>query len=77
MKKKLFTIALALFTTLGAHAQFEKDKAYVGASLSGIDLSYKEQRSLTLVCKPTQDISLLTIGCLWANSAATSLRATT
>ncbi|WP_444302686.1 hypothetical protein, partial [Leyella stercorea] len=48
MKKKLFTIALALFTTLGAHAQFEKDKAYVGASLSGIDLSYNGAKKLNL-----------------------------
>ena len=28
MRKKLMAIALALLTTLGAHAQFEKDKAY-------------------------------------------------
>ncbi|MCI7021745.1 MAG: hypothetical protein MR901_04955, partial [Prevotella sp.] len=48
MKKKLMTIALALLTTLGAHAQFEKDKAYVGASLTGLDLSYNGTKKLNL-----------------------------
>lgn len=48
MKKKLMTIALALLTTLGAHAQFEKDKAYVGASLTGLDLSYNGTKRLNL-----------------------------
>jgi len=39
MKKIVFVIA-AMLVSLASHAQFEAGKAYVGASLSGIDLSY-------------------------------------
>lgn len=33
-------MALALLTATGAYAQFEKGKAYVGASLTGLNMSY-------------------------------------
>lgn len=33
-------VLIALTMTLGASAQFEKEKKYIGASLSGLDLSY-------------------------------------
>lgn len=39
MKKILFILVL-LTTALSAHAQFEKGKKYVGASFSGLGLSY-------------------------------------
>jgi len=39
MKKTILAI-LALAMTLGANAQFEQGKAYLGASLTGLDLSY-------------------------------------
>lgn len=64
MKKKLMTIALALLTTLGAHAQFEKDKAYVGASLTGLDLSYNGTKKLNLGLQETPATSLCRTGCL-------------
>lgn len=41
----LFT---ALLLTLTASAQFEKDKTYLGASLSGLDLSYNGDKNLTI-----------------------------
>ena len=40
MKKKILTLAIALLATLTASAQFEEDKNYIGASLSGLNLSY-------------------------------------
>lgn len=39
MKKITFIIA-AMLVSLASHAQFEQGKTYVGASLSGFDLSY-------------------------------------
>lgn len=48
MKKRLLTLVLALSAALGANAQFEKDKVYVGASLTGIDLSYSGTQKLHL-----------------------------
>ncbi len=38
--KKLLTIALLFLVTMGAQAQFEKGTKFVGASLSGLELSY-------------------------------------
>ena len=38
----------ALFMTVTANAQFEADKVYVGASLSGIDLHYNGNDKLNL-----------------------------
>ena len=39
MKKITFLFA-ALLMSLASHAQFEADKAYIGASLTNLDLSY-------------------------------------
>lgn len=38
--KKIIVLFAALLLTISASAQFEKKKAYIGASLSGLDLSY-------------------------------------
>lgn len=38
--KKFFLIIAVFVTTLQAHAQFEVGKAYLGASLSGLNLKY-------------------------------------
>ena len=40
MKKKLYLVVMAMMLAVAAHAQFEKDKKYLGASLSGFNLSY-------------------------------------
>ena len=40
MRKKIFTMAVALFTALTANAQFEKGKVYVGGSLTGFNMKY-------------------------------------
>ena len=40
MKKKIVLFVTAVMMSLAAHAQFESGKLYVGASLSGFDLSY-------------------------------------
>ncbi len=45
MKKLLFLVAM-LTTTLVANAQFESGKKYVGASLTGLDLSYNDNTEL-------------------------------
>ena len=37
--KKIFVLLVVLATALTANAQFEKGKAYLGASLSGFDIS--------------------------------------
>lgn len=46
--KKIIMLFAALMLTLSANAQFEKDKIYVGASLSGLDLSYNGKNDLHL-----------------------------
>jgi hypothetical protein len=46
--KKIIMLFAALLLTLTASAQFEKDKVYVGASLSGLDLSYNGSQDLHL-----------------------------
>lgn len=38
--KKLVFLFIAFFSAVSSHAQFEQGKYYVGASLSGVDLSY-------------------------------------
>ena len=38
--KKIALVIAAMMVSLASHAQFEAGKAYVGASLSGLDLSY-------------------------------------
>lgn len=40
MRKKLLIAVMALMVCIAGHAQFEKGKYYVGASMSGIGLSY-------------------------------------
>ena len=40
MKKKLYLVVMAMMLAMAAHAQFEKDKIYVGASMSGLGISY-------------------------------------
>lgn len=39
MKKKIVLFVAAMMVSLASHAQFEKGKAYLGASLSNIDIS--------------------------------------
>jgi hypothetical protein len=46
--KKIIMLFVALLLTVSANAQFEKDKIYVGASLSGLDLSYNGKNDLSL-----------------------------
>ncbi len=46
MKKFLFMIAM-LTMTLAANAQYEKGKKYIGASLTGLDLSYNSTKELS------------------------------
>lgn len=46
--KKIAMIIVALAMTLGASAQFEEGKFYVGASLTGLDLSYSGAENLNL-----------------------------
>ena len=40
MKKKLYLVVMVMMLAMAAHAQFEKDKIYVGASMSGLGISY-------------------------------------
>ena len=40
MRKKLAIVIFGLLMAIGAKAQFEEGKAYIGASLSGLNLSY-------------------------------------
>jgi hypothetical protein len=45
--KKVLMLFAALLLTLTASAQFEEGKKYVGASLSGLDLSYNGSKELS------------------------------
>lgn len=46
---KKIMIALAMLTmTLAANAQFEKNTKYIGASLTGLDLSYNGAKEISL-----------------------------
>ena len=38
--KRIYLVLIAVLVTVAAHAQFEAGKYYVGASLSGVGLSY-------------------------------------
>lgn len=40
MNRKLFLMIVGLLLTVAAQAQFEQSKKYIGASLSGLNLSY-------------------------------------
>ena len=46
--KKVAMLLTALMLTLSASAQFEEGKGYVGASLTGLDLSYNGAKNLSL-----------------------------
>ena len=40
MKKRITVIISALLLTLSASAQFEKDKIYIGSSVTGLNLTW-------------------------------------
>ena len=42
--KKVFVLLVVLATAVTANAQFEKGKAYLGASLSGFDISSQAKK---------------------------------
>lgn len=44
--KKIVLSAVGLLLSIGAHAQFESGKKYVGASLTGLNLSYNGSEDL-------------------------------
>ena len=44
--KKLAIAALALVVSTAAHAQFESGKQYIGASMTGLNLSYNGSQEL-------------------------------
>lgn len=46
--KKMLVMALAFLTSVAAHAQFEGGKKYLGASLTGLNLSYNGTDELNL-----------------------------
>ena len=46
--KKIATLLLMLTLTVAAHAQFQKGKAYLGASLTGVDLNYTGKNGFNL-----------------------------
>lgn len=46
--RKLAIAAVALLTSVAAHAQFESGKKYCGASLTGLNLSYNGTEDLNL-----------------------------
>lgn len=48
MNRKLIMMFVTLLVTLSANAQFEKEKVYIGASLSGLNLSYNGEDKGTL-----------------------------
>jgi len=48
MKKKVLTLICALMMTVAANAQFEQGKLFVGASLTGLNLSYSGLSDLNL-----------------------------
>lgn len=46
--KKLFIVILLMSCVLNAQAQFEKGKKYVGASLTGLSMSYSDNEEFRL-----------------------------
>lgn len=48
MKKKILMLSMAVIMTLGAHAQFQEGKAYLGASLTGLNLRYNGHDGFSL-----------------------------
>ena len=48
MNKKIILLVTALMITLGANAQFQEGKGYLGASLTGLDLHYNAADGLNI-----------------------------
>ena len=48
MVKKLLVLMVTTLFALSANAQFEKDKMYIGGSLTGLNLSYSGSTELSL-----------------------------
>ena len=48
MKKVLLIMFLAVMTVTNGYAQFEQGKKYVGASMSGLELSYSDMEDFRL-----------------------------
>ena len=48
VRKKLVFLFCLLFLSIGARAQFETNKKYIGASLSGLNLSYNGSEKTNL-----------------------------
>lgn len=48
MNKKIILLVTALIITLGANAQFQEGKGYLGASLTGLDLHYNAADGLNI-----------------------------
>jgi len=48
MKKKLLLLAAMLVMAVGANAQFEKKKVYLGASLTGLDIKYNGSSEMSV-----------------------------
>ena len=46
--RKILTLLVLLLTVSQAQAQFEKGKRYIGASLSGLDLSYSNKEDFNI-----------------------------
>ena len=46
--KKITTLLLMLALAVAAHAQFQQGKAYLGASLTGVELNYTGKNGLNL-----------------------------
>ena len=47
MKKALLSLAFMLMASVGAHAQFEQGKKYIGASLSNVEMSYSKTKDFS------------------------------
>lgn len=51
MKKRILSLAIALLAVIGANAQFEKGKIYVGSSLTGLNMKYTGSEKFSLGIK--------------------------
>lgn len=69
--KKVLMLFAALLLTLTASAQFEEGKKYVGASLSGLDLSYNGSKELALAYRARLVASLPITSCFMEQQAMT------
>lgn len=48
MKRRIFSLLLAVAAATGAYAQFESGKVYFGANLTGAGISYSDRKDLAL-----------------------------